>query len=134
MISKGCRVFFAEGRFAKLLTCMLVALLLTTAAIGQAKPVYQTGTVMEVKTHEPATDKACPTKCYDIVLRVDETVYVVLYTPPKGSNTVEYRAGIDLPVLVEGSTIKFNDLRGNSVTVPILKSTKVQQTKASSTR
>ena len=32
---------------------------------------------------------------YDVTVQIDDTVYVVLYTPPHGSNTVEYAAGIE---------------------------------------
>ena len=53
-------------------------------------------------------------------LKVGNIVYVVLYTPPKGSNLVEYKTGMNQLVLVQGKTIKFSDMTGHTETVPIL--------------
>lgn len=98
----------------------IVALVLLTclAIFSQNKPLYQTGTVMEVKPHQPASDTS--KKQYDLSIKVGDMLYTVLFTSPPGSKGVEYSAGMDRPVLVEGETMKFSDLRGNTVTMPIL--------------
>ncbi len=83
---------------------------------------WQTGTITAVSTHvngpgEPAGNGAQ----YDVTVKVGNTVYVVLYSSPSGSNTVEYRRGFDLLVRVGADTLTFNK-GGVSVTteVPIL--------------
>jgi hypothetical protein len=48
---------------------------------------------------------------------VGNTIYVVLYTPPLGEETVKYSAGRDL--LVGKRTIRYNDILGQSFEVPI---------------
>jgi hypothetical protein len=53
-------------------------------------------------------------------LRVGNTEYVVLYTPPDGTDVVEYRLGRDGLVLVGTDTIKFSDMLGRPREVPIL--------------
>ncbi len=75
---------------------------------------------MEVKIHQPSTENDGGAKQYDISVKVGNTLYVVLYTSPTGSNIVEYRAGMDMPVSIQGDTRKFNDLMGRSQSVPIL--------------
>ena len=55
----------------------------------------------------------------DVSINVGDTIYVVLYTPALGEETVKYAAGRDLLVLVGKSTITYNDLLGRSFTVPI---------------
>jgi len=85
-----------------------------------AKPAYQVGTVVEVKAHQPAA-KNVSGKQYDISIKVGNTIYVVLYTAPPGSTDPQYRTGVDGPVLVQGKTLKFNDILGNSHELPILR-------------
>lgn len=62
---------------------------------------------------------------YDISVRVGNTVYVVLYTPPLGDDTVRYVAGRDLLVLAGEKTITYNDMLGNSLQVPIITRTMI---------
>ncbi len=52
-------------------------------------------------------------------VKVGDTIYVVLYTPPLGEETVKYSAGRDLLVLVGKRTIRYNDILGQSFEVPI---------------
>ena len=89
-------------------------------AVSQANSAYKTGTIVEVKAHPGTSSKNQSLKQYDISVKVENTVYVVLFTPPPGSNVVEYKAGLDLPVLIDGNTMKFNDMTGRRVTLPIL--------------
>jgi hypothetical protein len=53
-------------------------------------------------------------------MKVGDTVYVVLYTPPLGRETVKYAAGRDMMVLIREQTVVFNDPLGNSEEIPIL--------------
>jgi len=90
-------------------------------AIGQvSSSKYQPSTILSVKPH-PATDGAdSSTTRYDISLRVGNTVYVVLYTPPPGTYGLQYAAGDEILVLVGSKTITYNDILGNSRKAPIL--------------
>jgi hypothetical protein len=106
-----------------------LSVFLLCAALAQAngqvssskyQPGYQPGTILSVKPH-PATNGAdSSTIRYDISLRVGNTVYVVLYTPPAGTYGVQYAAGDEMLVLVGSKTITYNDILGNSRKAPIL--------------
>ena len=89
-------------------------------AFSQSAAKYQVGTVTEVKIHESA-DKvgASDAASYDVSVKVGNTIYVVLYTPPLREVTVKYAAGRDVLVLVGKSTIRYNDLLGRSYEAPI---------------
>jgi hypothetical protein len=84
---------------------------------------WQPGTITAVTTHKAGSgERASDTVQYDVSVRVGNTVYVVLYTPPNGSNTVEYRRGFELLVLVGADELTFNkgDVSGTTARVPIL--------------
>ncbi|HXZ79069.1 MAG TPA: hypothetical protein VEG30_04005 [Terriglobales bacterium] len=107
------------------MTKRLVLLLLcaTLSAFAQTSSTkYQSGTIMAVTAHQDTPqDKASGTPRYDVSVKVGNTLYVVLYTPPNGTTTVTYVAGRDLPVLVGAETITFySDLSGKTE-VPILR-------------
>ena len=91
----------------------------TFPAFGQSSSKYQIGTITEVKAHQAAGIGAADAASYDVSVRVGGTIYVVLYTPPLGEETVKYTAGRDLLVLVEKRTIRYNDILGQSFQVPI---------------
>src|ERR1051325_7236680 len=65
----------------------------TVAAWGQTKSSFQPGTIMEVKAHQSDSQSGKTAQQYDVSVKVGNIVYVVLYTPPAGSNAVEYRKG-----------------------------------------
>jgi hypothetical protein len=89
------------------------------AAVGQSTSKYQVGTITEVKAHQAAGRGASDAASYDVSVKVGDTIYVVLYTPPLGEETVKYSAGRDLLVLVGKRTIRYNDILGQSFDVPI---------------
>jgi hypothetical protein len=88
-------------------------------AFGQSTSKYQVGTITEVKVHQTAGSGASDAESYDVCVKVGDTIYVVLYTPPLGEETVKYSAGRDLLVLVGKHTIRYNDILGQSFEVPI---------------
>ena len=57
---------------------------------------------------------------YDVSVKVGDSVYVVLYTQPRGSTGVQFAAGLQKLVLVGTDTITFNDVLGRSTVVPIV--------------
>jgi hypothetical protein len=108
---------------------VLVVGLATPRSYGQDKRPYQAGTIVGVKPHQAETagsDAAKATNVepqqYDISFKVGNKIYVVLYTPPPGQNYPELGLGMDRTVLVDGDTMKVNDLLGRTRSMPILSS------------
>jgi hypothetical protein len=89
------------------------------AAFGQCTSKYQVGTITEVKAHQAAGSGASDAASYDVSVKVGDTIYVVLYTPALGEETIKYAGGRDLLVLVGKNTITYNDILGRSFAVPI---------------
>ncbi len=88
-------------------------------AFGQSTSKYQVATITEVKTHQTAGSGASDAASYDVSVKAGDTIYVVLYTPALGEDTVKYVVGRDLLVLVGKNTITYNDIVGRSFAVPI---------------
>ena len=98
---------------------LFLIFLTTFSALGQSTSKYQVGTITEVKAHQAAGSGASDVANYDVSVKVGDTIYVVLYTPPLGEITVKYAAGRDLLALVGKNTITYNDILGRSFAVPI---------------
>ena len=98
----------------------LILIFLTVfPAFGQSTSKYQVGTITEVKAHQVVGSAASDAASYDVSVKIGETIYLVLYTPALGEDTVKYAAGRDLLVLVGKNTITYNDIVGRSFAVPI---------------
>jgi hypothetical protein len=95
-----------------------------TVALAQTpSSQYQNASIVKMAEHqESVTAKSgeAPPVRYDVSLRVKDTVYVVLFTPPPGTYGAQYMTGMDLLVLVEEKTVTFNDMLGRSFTAPII--------------
>jgi hypothetical protein len=100
--------------------CAICICLLTVPAFCQSGTKYQVGTIMDVKTHQAAAGAGSDVVSYDVSIKVGDTVYLVLYTPALGMSTVKYAAGRELLVLVGEKTIRYNDILGQSLDVPIV--------------
>ena len=92
--------------------------LTVVSAFCQSTSKWVVGTITDVRIHQSEPD-AFGAASYDVSVKVGNTVYVVLYTPPLGEETVKYAGGRDLLVLVGKSTIRYNDMLGQSHDVPI---------------
>ena len=101
------------------LSGLFLMLLTMFPAFGQSTSKYQVGTITEVKAHQAAGSGASDAASYDVSLKVGDTIYVVLYTPALGEDTVKNAAGRDLLVLVGKNKITYNDILGQSYDVPI---------------
>ena len=89
-------------------------------AFSQSASKWQVGTITEVKIHQTAEKVgASEATNYDVSVKVGDTIYVVLYTPPLHEETVKYAAGRELLILVGKNTIRYNDILGQSHEVPI---------------
>jgi len=97
----------------------LILILTMFPAFGQSTSKYQVGTITEVKVHQAAGSAASDAASYDVSVKVGDTIYVVLYTPALGEETVKYVVGRDLLVLVGNNTITYNDILGRSFAVPV---------------
>jgi len=97
--------------------CIIVTAL---PAFCQSTSKWQVGTITEVKVHQTAEKVgSSEAASYDVSVKVGDTMYVVLYTPPLHEETVKYAAGRDLLLFVGKSTIRYNDILGRSYEVPI---------------
>ena len=101
------------------LTSVICICLVTLSALSQSASKYEVGTITGVKPHQAAGAGSDVTS-YEVSVRVRNTIYVALYTPPLGTDTVKYAAGRELLVLVGKKTITSNDILGQSFKLPIL--------------
>ena len=102
------------------LICVICICLGTFPALCQSASKYQVGTITDVKTHQAVGEASPDVVSYDVSLKVGNTIYLVLYTPPLGMNTVKYSVGRDLLVLVGKRTVTYDDLLGQRFEVPII--------------
>ena len=102
-------------RFVTIFLVCLTAL----QTFSQSTSKWVVGTITDVRIHQTPDPDEFGTVSYDVSVKVGNTVYVVLYTPPLGEETVKYAGGRDLLVLVGKSTIRYNDMLGQSHDVPI---------------
>jgi len=113
------------------LLCAICIGLVAVSAVCQSTGKYQVGTITSVKPHQAGSNVPSDDASYDVCVKVADTVYLLLYTPPLGTNTVRYAAGRDLLVLVGKQTIAYNDLLGQSHEVPIVSRRPAADTKPS---
>ena len=102
----------------KFVTIFLVCLT-ALPTFSQSTSKWVVGTITDVRIHQTPDPDDFGTVSYDVSVKVGNTVYVVLYTPPLEEETVKYAGGRDLLVLVGKSTIRYNDMLGQSHDVPI---------------
>jgi hypothetical protein len=93
--------------------------LLALAAVGQSTSKYQLAMITAVKPRQATGDGTSDPTSYDVSVKVGDTIYVVLYTPPLGELPPKYETGRELLVLVGKNTITYNDMLGRSLQVPI---------------
>jgi len=92
-------------------------------ALGQAPSAkYQPGTITAVTKHQNAPgDTGEDVARYDVSVKIDNVLYVVLYTPLHGANGVEYSPGIQMLFSVGSDTLTFNSTLSGTTQVPILR-------------
>src|SRR5208282_410004 len=93
--------------------------LLALPALGQSTSKYQICMITDVRARQVAGDSTSDPASYVDSVKVCETIYVVLYTPPLGKLTPKYATGREMLVLVGKNTITYNDMLGRSLQVPI---------------
>lgn len=104
----------------KILWILLMCTVVASASGQSTQSKYQPGLIMSVKQHpDPGATSDSP-KRYDVAIKVGNTIYSLLYTPPPGTYGFQYSAGQELLVSVGPTTITYNDILGRSRTVPIV--------------
>ena len=88
-------------------------------------PQVATITTVRVRPKD-AKDSRVENK-YEVSLKVGDALYVVLFTSPNGSTSVEYSMGMNVVVLVGSKSITFTKL-GKTSEVPILRRESVPTT------
>jgi hypothetical protein len=116
---KRQRIHFSERSMSKLMPVILLWLA-ALPAFGQSASTYQVGTITAVKPHQSAVETGSDAVSYDVSLRVGDTIYQLVYTPPLGASSIKYAAGRNLLVLVGENTIRYNNIAGESFEVPIV--------------
>jgi len=82
---------------------------------------YQPGTITAVTRHQNTAAEGDPGIArYEVSIKVGNTIYVGLYTPPDGSNQVEYSADLERLVSIGTDTLTLPS-RSGTVEVPILR-------------
>lgn len=94
--------------------------LMTLSALGQSTSTYEVATIVDVKTHQAVAGGASGVPSYDVSIKVGNTIYLVFYTPQFGIDTIKYKTGRNLLVLVGKNVITYNDILGQSIDVPIV--------------
>jgi len=111
-----------EAPVRKQLAILILCLAATLSAAQTPAPSkFERGTIMSVKPHQEtgaATDPSV--ERFDVDVKVKNTMYTVLFTQGAGKYGIQYRAGLDLFVLVKDKTIAYNDLLGETREVPII--------------
>jgi len=102
------------------LMCVICICLVALPALCEPPSKYQVGTIVEVKPHQPGNNAVTDVATYDVSVKVGDTVYLTLFTPPSGTNAVKYAAGREMLVLVGKKTIIFSDMLGRPIEVPIV--------------
>lgn len=92
------------------------------ASFGQTSSAkYQPGTITGVIVHQKAPQEAGEEATrYDVSVKIRNVVYVVLYTPPPGDNSVEYYSGLQMLFLVGPTTLTVNRKTSGAVEMPIV--------------
>lgn len=105
--------------------CSILILIcgIALAVSGQtSSSKYQPGTITDVIVHQhgnsPGGDDVTR---YDVSVKIGNTEYVVLYTPPNGANGVEFAKGLEFLFKIGPDTLTFNSRAGGTSEVPILR-------------
>lgn len=115
------RMLLAERALQNALLVTSAACVVVLVAFSQSNPPkYQDGMIVSVSQHADTSNNEAAGVRYDVSIKVGHMVYVVLYTPPNGIDTVKYKTGMNLLVMIEKDTMTFHDLMGRKIKVPIL--------------
>jgi hypothetical protein len=110
-----------RAEIAIIFVLITMVCLATTRSSGEKKK-WQAGTVLDVKAHQGESEGDAAAKQYDISIKVGQKIYTALYAPEGNHPQPEFYVGMARTVLVDGNTLKFNDLQGRTHSMRILSS------------
>ena len=102
------------------LSVILMSIAVISAPGQTPSATYQPGTITAVTARQSLGQHETDVTDYEVAVKVGDTTYLVLYTPPNRSNTVKSWAGNELLVLVGSKTLTFNSALTGKTEVPIL--------------
>jgi hypothetical protein len=109
----------------KLAVILLMWIIPVATLCQTASTKYQPGTIVAVERHGNVSSGDNKSAQYDVSVRIDDSVYAVLYTPPVGANTVEYAVGHEFLFRVGENTLTFPERFGRNTELPILSTKKL---------
>ena len=107
----------SKALLAILLLC-LPNLVLAQASATSSR--WQPATIIAVNPHPSAGDSKPDDALYEVSIKVNQTLYVVVTTSPPPSGILQYTVGHEVLVRVGDDTITWNDILGRSHDVPII--------------
>ncbi len=107
----------------KLSLAGLLCLVFTFASSQTGSTKYQTGTIIGVERHQESDSNASTQ--YDVSVQIEDTIYILLYTPSHGAKTVEYAVGIDRLFLVNYDKLITPVVPDGQAELPILRTRKL---------
>jgi hypothetical protein len=103
-------------RFCAVFVCLITIPL--SCQTPSSNPQVATITAVNVHQKDAENSVRAVTR-YDVSLKIGNTVYVALFTPPSGVSVVEYAVGMNVVVMVGTNSITFTKL-GTTSEMPIL--------------
>jgi hypothetical protein len=83
---------------------------------------YQPGTITAVTAHQGFPGESGEeVNRYDVSVKIRNVVYVVMYTPFAGDNSVEHSRGLEMLFLVGSNALTFNSKTSGTIEMPILR-------------
>ena len=102
---------------AILFLCLPILVLAQTSATSSQ---YQPATIIAVNPHPSAENSNRDDALYEVSVKVNRTLYVVVTTSPSPAGIIQYAVGREVLVRVGEDTITWNDIMGESHEVPII--------------
>jgi hypothetical protein len=102
---------------AILFLCLPMLVLAQTSATTSG---YQPATIIAVNPHPSAGSSNSNDALYEVSVKVNRTLYVVVTKSPPPSGMIQYVVGREVLVRVGDDTITWNDILGQSHDVPII--------------
>ena len=112
-------------------TLITLITLLPTLVLAQSSPTpltYQPATIIAVNPHPSAGNSNPADTLYEVSVKVNRTLYVVVTKSPSPSGIIQYTVGREVLVSVGDNTITWNDIMGESHEVPIISRTSISDT------
>ena len=105
---------------AILFLCLPMLVLAQTSATTSG---YQPATIIAVNPHPSAGNSNPDDALYEVSVKVNRTLYVVVTKSPSPAGIIQYAVGREVLVQVGENMIRWNDIMGEAHDVPIISKT-----------